>query len=114
MVRFAIISGLPDEQVNKWIDICEDAISEIKTHLKPGIDEKENENRLCAAAASLSFYRYILFLAAREGVDSFSIGEFSVRSNKRTSVEAAHRIWLEAKAAVSEILTNDDFSFKGV
>ncbi len=112
--RFAIIAGLSMDDISPWIPICEDAYDEIKRHLRDETDEDANSRRLNVAAAALAFYRYILYKVSGGGMESFSAGELRIKTNGETSVKMAYNVWKDAKNAVADLLTDDDFMFERI
>lgn len=112
--RFAIIASLSMDDISPWIPLCEDACEEIKRHLKEGISEEENARRLNVAAAALAFYRYVLYRTSGGGMESFSAGELRIKTNAETSVKMAYNVWKDARNAVADLLTDDDFMFERI
>ena len=112
--RFAIIASLTDSVSSKWSFIVEDAVAEIKSKLKSDIDENINGRRLTAAAAALSFYKYTLYKAASDELESFSAGDISIKSNCQKSIEIAFSVWNEAKKSILDLLNDDEFYFEQV
>jgi hypothetical protein len=113
---FQTFSNLSYEEAVEWTGMIESAIHTIKAKLKPDSDQskKENKSRLQTAAAALSFYQYILALAANGGLNSFSIDGMSVKNDKEKDVKIAKRIWEEALDNVSDLLSDENFMFKSV
>ncbi len=112
--RFAMIASLTVEEAAPWITLCEDCICEIKKHVKKGVDLENKERQLNAAAAALSFYKYTLYRASGAGMDSFTAGDISIKSEKKTSVQMAYNVWTEARSCVCDLLEDDGFIFERI
>ena len=109
--RFAMIANLTLEEASPWCRICEDAMCEIESSLKPDADKATSERRLNIAAAALGFYRYVLYRASGSGMDAFSAGDINIKSDKKSSVETAYKVWQEAKGNIADLLKDDNFLF---
>lgn len=112
--RFAFLSGLTLDETASFTPICNDAKMEIQLKIKPNINESAESGRLEAAAAALSFYKYILHKASLQGTQSFSAGDVSIKEDIKQQLESARSIWYEAKASVCDILQDDEFCFQKV
>ncbi len=112
--RFSIISNLSLEEAFPWTQVCEEAAEEIRLHLKKGVDENEHHRRLDAAAASLAFYRYVLYRASGGGMESFTAGEIRIKTDAKTSVKMALAVWKDAKHSISDLLNDDEFIFETI
>lgn len=112
--KFALIADLTLEETVPWISLCKESMEEIESHIKEGVDKETNSRRLSTAAASLGFYRYTLYRASGGGMESFSVGDIKVSSDKKSCVEAAYRVWRDAKASVADLMEDDDFVFERV
>lgn len=112
--RFLLIANLSINESAKWTPICSDAVAEIESKLKTDIDKIQNGRRLTAAAAALSFYKYIIYNAAGSGVESFSAGDISIKENTSQKIELASSIWNESKILISDLLRDDNFYFEQV
>lgn len=112
--RFAFLSGLTLTEAASFTQICNDAKTEIQLKIKSNINESAESGRLEAAAAALSFYKYILHKASLQGTQSFSAGDVSIKEDIKQQLESARSIWYEAKASVCDILQDDEFCFQKV
>ena len=112
--RFALIANLTLEEASPWYRTCEDAMYEIESKLKPNVDKETNGRRLNIAAAALGFYKYVLYRASGCGMDSFSAGDINIKSDKKTSVDMAYKVWQDAKRNVADILEDDNFLFERI
>ena len=112
--RFSVISGLSLGESDTFIPICNDAKAYIQSKLKPNVNESAESERLEAAAAALSFYKYVLYKASLQGTQSFSAGDVSIKEDSKQQIENARTVWYEAKASVCDILQDDEFYFQQV
>lgn len=112
--KFSIISGITSpEEIAPWITVCEDAYIDIKTNLKDDVDLEKHSRRLNSAAASLAFYRYVLYQAS-SGAHTFTAGEIRIRTDIKTSVKLAHNVWLDAKRGIADLLKDEEFVFERI
>lgn len=112
--KFAHMLGKELDASSKWLEICEDALIEIKTQIKDKSDTKENEDRLNKAAAALAFYKYTLCLIGKSA--DIAVGEFSGEEiiNKRIVLSSAETVWENARLRIIDLLKDSEFVFKGV
>ena len=107
--RFSQLSGLSESQINSWIYVCEDSISEIKSQLRDGVSEHENTEKLNSAAAALNFYKYVLCASIKDDLDP----ENQYISNPYTKTLASD-LWQKHKDNISHLLKDNKFLFKTV
>ena len=112
--RFCIIANIPITEGSPWISLCEEAGNDLISHLKDSVDVNENSRRLTVAAASLAFYRYILYGSANGATESFSAGELRIKTDSQSIVKLAYEVWLNAKRGISGLLRDDDFAFERI
>lgn len=107
--RFANLSGLSGDAVNPWIYICEDSVEEIRSRLRPNVSEEENSKKLNSAAATLSFYKYVLCISIKDDLNP----ENQYVSNPYTK-NLAMTLWNEQKEEIANLLCDNNFAFKSV
>lgn len=107
--RFANLSGLSEEEIDKWVYICEDSVEEIRSRLREGISESENSKKLNSAAAALSFYKYVLCISIRDDLNP----ENQYISNPYTK-NLALTLWQEQKEDIANLLYDNNFVFKTI
>lgn len=115
--RFSIMAELDLDDASQWIGLMEESAAEIKSQLKEDINESEYEDRLNAAAAVLSFYKYTLCLTSRSAVFSTSDGISMVTASitdRKNMISAASSAWKSTRASISNILKDPGFIFQGV
>lgn len=112
--KFALIAELSSDEAAVWSSVCQDSIDEITGLLKDGINESDYSGRLTTAAASLAFYTYSLYRASGSGMDSFTAGTVRISSNKKSYVQNAEMVWLNAKARISDLIKDTNFVFEQV
>lgn len=108
------MANLTLEEATSWYRTCEDAMCEIRSNLRCGVDEKSSDRRLNIAAAALGFYKYVLYRASGSGMDSFSVGDINIKSDKKSSVDIAYKVWQDAKKNIADILQDDNFLFERI
>lgn len=105
--RFLCLSGLSPEEAQPWQGLCEEAMQELSARAVPGAED--GAALLNAAAAALVFYRYSA--AQSSGPESgFSAGDIRI-TKSAAGMEAAHRLWREARRAAAPYLRDDEFFF---
>lgn len=109
--RFALLSSLTLEEASTFTYICNDAKNEIVSKLLPDIDSTLHSERLIAAAAALSLYRYMQLKALNQTTESFSAGDIAIKENYNQATKIAYEIWLDEKAKIADILHDNDFVF---
>lgn len=110
LAKFAILSGLSGSGLNRWESICEDSILEIRSKLRDGVIEEDHDRILCAAAAALSFYKYVLLAVIGNDIDPENA--YILSSNFIKSL--ASTIWLEYKQLIANLIVDEKFVFKGI
>ena len=105
--RFALLSSLTLEEASTFTYICNDAKNEIISKLLPDTDLTLHSERLIAAAAALSLYRYMQLKALNQTTESFSAGDITVKENMNQAVKIAFDIWLNEKAKIADLLLQD-------
>lgn len=105
MERFIKMAGLSAERAEEFRSLCEDAAAELGRRAVPG---GEGQAALCAAAAALAFYRWVLIIGA---AGSFSAGDVKITKNAGDAA-MARETWREALAAAAPFLEDRDFLFR--
>lgn len=105
--RFLCLSGLSPQEARPWLGLCEEAMQEMQAQV---LTEAEGAAVLLnAAAGALAFYRYTV--AQSSGPESeFTAGVVRITKNA-LGVEAARRLWQEARKAASPYLCDTEFYF---
>jgi hypothetical protein len=111
--RFALFGGIEREEAAAYGMLCEDAACDLRKRLRRQSDEAANARRLCAAAAALAYFRYVLWGAAGRDGGSFRAGDVSI-SAADERVKGAAALWREERAGVADLLQDDGFCFWGV
>lgn len=109
--KFALISGMDLEKAGMFTYICNDAKNEIVSKLLPDIDINLHSERLIAAAAALSLYKYMQYKAVGQTTESFSAGDVTIKENLKQALDTAYEIWIYEKAKIVDLLRDDDFMF---
>lgn len=105
--RFLCLSGLSPQEAQAWLGLCEEARQELSAQVLR--EEESAATLLNAAAAALAFYRFTV--AQSSGTESgFTAGEVRV-TKSLAGMEAARRLWQEARRAASPYLCDREFYF---
>lgn len=112
LTRFALIANLNLEEAAPWITICNEAASQLRSKLKDPDSEDKNSERLNAAAAALSFYKYTIYRSSGLGMNNFSIGDIRINSDSKISIDTAKSILDDAMSDIHDLLLDNDFLFK--
>lgn len=108
--RFLCLAGLSPEEAQPWQGLCEEAMQELNAQVLTGAEG--GAALLNAAAAALAFYRYSV---AQSSIpeSEFTAGDVRV-TRSSAGMEAARRLWLEARRAASGYLRDEEFYFRQV
>lgn len=112
--RFTLLSNIPLDEIGPFVPICSDAKTEIQLKIRPNVDESAEGERLEAAAAALSFYKYTLYNASLQSTQSFSAGDVSIKEDTKQQIENARLMWNETRASIRDLLQDDEFCFQQV
>jgi len=109
---FSRLSGSDEETSVKFRFMCENARDYILSHLKPDSDTGSCGSKLEFAAASLAYYRYILWSITESGGD-ITVGDVSVKSSS-SILANAQKIYEQAFADISDVFDSGYFVFEVV
>lgn len=112
LTRFALVAGLNLEEAAPWMTICNEAINELRSKLKDPTAEDSNSERLNAAAAALSFYKYTIYRSSGLGMNNFSIKDIKINADNKLSIKAAKSILNDAMANIHDLILDNDFLFQ--
>ena len=112
--KFAERLGKEFDSSSKWLNLCEEAISEIKIQIKDNSDTKENEDRLNTAAAALAFYKYALCNYKEMCASSISTFSNEDLTEKKIAISVAKTAWENARLNIIDILKDAGFVFRGI
>lgn len=108
--KFSNLSGLSGDSLENWRYICEDSMIELRAKLREGVIEEDHDRILCASAAALSFYKYVLCILIRNDISSENM--YSINGNVTRSI--AYSLWNDYKSMISHLLIDDQFTFRGI
>lgn len=109
---FSMLAELDEDEARDNSAIVELAIAEVTAMLSEGTNTFENHDRICHAAAALSYYKFALITASRES--GFSVGDVSFSAPSVASVAQAKALRDDALGAISDIIDSRTFAFVGV
>ncbi len=106
--RFALVSGLEQEEISKWIFVIVDCIKYFESRIKNNLSGLEI-SRLTHACAVYAYYKYSLFSFANAST-KFKAGDIEITSAESIT-EKAHIMWQQEKKEVADIIDFDEFLF---
>lgn len=107
--RFALVSGLEQEEISKWIFVIVDCIEYFESMCNTKNMSKQKLARLTHACAVYAYYKYSM-LTSNE-VESFKVMDIQVDNNSRTLTDKAKFMWEQQLREISDIVDFDDFCF---
>lgn len=105
--RFALVSGLEQEEISKWVFIILDCIKYFEKNLRKEDLTHDEKNRLSYACATFAYYKYSLCKSAH--AHSIKAGDVQI-SESSDMIENASQLWQIQKDEVSDLV---DFGFSG-
>ena len=110
--RFALVSGLEQEQISKWFFVIIDCIKYFESLVNVKSLNDLERNRLVHACAVYTYYKYSLFNFAHIG-QKFKAGDIEITQSESIA-DKAHIMWQQEKAEIADIIDFDNFCFKRV
>lgn len=111
---FGRLSSLAAEDIIKFRFMCENAVDNVKSYIKSDVNTSAYDGRLCFAAASLAYYRYVLWSLTDGGNDEIKMGEFSIKPAAEKRLDAAAKLCKEAFKELMDIMRDDSFVFERI
>ena len=110
--RFALVSGLEQEQISKWIFVIVDCIKYFESMVNADSFAEVQRNRLVHACAVYAYYKYSLFNFAHSS-QKFKAGDVEITQSESIA-DKAHIMWQQEKEEIADIIDFDNFCFKRV
>ncbi|MBQ8058010.1 MAG: hypothetical protein IJ275_06735 [Ruminococcus sp.] len=110
--RFALVSGLEQEDISKWIFIIVDCIKYFESMVDVSKLPDYKYTRLVNACAVYAYYKYSLY-SLISTTSKFKAGDIEITQSESIS-DKAHIMWQQEKIAIADIIDFDDFCFKRV
>jgi len=110
--RFALVSGLEQEEISKWIFVITDCIKYFESRLNINLLSDIQKSRLTHACAVYSYYKYTLMTFASKSA-KFKAGDLEITQSENM-LECAHSMWQQEKSEIVDIIDFDDFCFSRV
>lgn len=107
--RFALVSGLEQEEISKWVFVIVDCIKYFESRIGNVNVDGLMLSRLTHACAVYAYYKYSLFSFANAST-KFKAGDVEITSAESIT-EKAHIMWQQEKEEVADIIDFDDFLF---
>lgn len=111
---FSHLSSLTAEDILKFRFMCENAMDNVNSYLKKNINTSDYDGRLCFAAATLAYYRYVLWTLTEGGNGEVKMGDFSVKPVASSQLDAAAKLCEGAFDAIKEITNDIGFVFERI
>lgn len=107
--RFMLISGINEDEASKFSGICSESYEYIKgiTDISDG---EANSALLENAAATLSFYKYTLYLAGSGRLRGFTAGDVTFDSGD-DAVKYALELWVQSRNEISDYIVDKSNGF---
>ena len=102
--RFALVSGLSQKEISRWIFIIIDSIKYFESICKIDALKESDKKRLSYACAVYAYYKYSL--TQSELAHSFKAGDVQI-SESSSLIDTASKLWQIQKNEISDIA---DFS----
>lgn len=112
--RFLMLSGLDENDLQRWQTLCHDSLEYIESKLKDNRDSKENVCRISSAAAALAYYSYCLAQGTSIEPKRFKAGDIEIEQDFSGSLESAKALWLSEKEKISDLLKDESFCFRRI
>lgn len=109
--RFALVSGLEQEEVSKWVFIIIDCIKYFEKNLRKSDLSNDEEKRLSYACATFAYYKYSLCKSAH--AHSFKAGDVQIKESSDL-IERARALWQLQKSEVEDLVSFDFSGFMRV
>ena len=108
---FCRLTGLESTEAESLVFMSDTACDYVLSRIKNDVEISAVSSALELAAASLAYYRYVLWNVTDGTVGSVKVGDISVSSSGGSVVAAAERLCRGAFECVSDYLTDDGFVF---
>lgn len=109
--RFALVSGLEQDEISKWIFLILDCIKYFESKLKQKTYSKSEKKRLSYACAVYAYYKYSLSLSAM--AYDFKAGDVQISASS-DMIGAAANMWQHQKQEICDLVDFGDFCFSRV
>ncbi|MDO4748422.1 MAG: hypothetical protein Q4A12_04505 [Eubacteriales bacterium] len=110
--RFALVSGLEQEEISKWFFLILDCIQYFESKTKNKSLSESDKKRLSYACAVYAYYKYSLTQSIATAYN-FKAGDVEITQSS-SMIESAVNLWQQQKQEISDIVDLDDFCFTRV
>ncbi len=107
--RFALVSGLEQETISKWLFVITDCINYFEVRLAGRTLTDVDRKRVVHACAVYAYYKYSLMVFANS-TSKFKAGDIEITQSE-SAMESAHTMWQSEKSEIADLVDFDDFSF---
>ncbi len=106
--RFALVSGLSQKEISRWIFIIIDSIKYFESICKIDALKESDKKRLSYACAVYAYYKYSL--TQSELAHSFKAGDVQI-SESSSLIDTTSKLWQIQKNEISDIVDFSDSCF---
>lgn len=107
--RFALVSGLEQEEISKWVFVITDCIKYFESMLNGKALDDAQKVRVSNACAVYAYYKYSLYKFA-DNSSKFKAGDIEITKAENVT-DKAHTMWQQEKREIRDIVDFDNFSF---
>lgn len=113
-VIFCRLTGLDSEQAADFVFMCDTACDYVLSRIRDGADISGCGGALELAAATLAYYRYVLWGLTEGQANEVKVGDISVKAAGAAILDSASRLCREAFDEIAPYLEDVGFVFRGV
>lgn len=107
--RFALVSGVNQNEISQWIFLIADCIKYFESMLKGKTVDDTALARLNYACAVYAYYKYSM-LSSTMSAQKFKAGDVEI-STCESAIDRATVLWQNAKSEIADIIDFDSFEF---
>ncbi|MBR5272480.1 MAG: hypothetical protein IKU25_03685 [Clostridia bacterium] len=114
LLQLRTISGMDAQTANEYLSLCSMCAKNIEKRLKPDVDK--NDDRLVFAAATAAYYQLCLIRSAdlNGTADSITVGDVTQTRSYDAICKSAKALYEQGLAAISDLVDDGSFFFRGV
>ena len=114
LLQLRTLSGMDAESANDYLPLCTACAKNIERGLKPNVDR--DDDRLVFAAAAAAYYQLCLIKASdiNGSADSITVGDVTQSRSYESICKNAKALSEQALSAISDLIENENFFFRGV
>lgn len=110
--RIALVSGLEQGEISKWIPIIMDSIKYFESKLRNCTYSDVDMMRLNHACAVFAYYKISMYISESQ-ISDFKAGDVEI-SKFNGDADRARRMWESEKSDIADLMDTGDICFKRV